>query len=196
MPLIYSAEAGTFVEAGTPRINMGGVFCDSIGRIYQDGAWRDVWPTKLWLYREGDECNAVTGGWTGSTVAGTVSKGTDHLYTKMNDFQGPEGVYDTRYAQFYTNQKVNLTHYKYLYIDGYYTGQSGEITFLEAKKNIVYTVVITLKRYFFKNGSRGIIKYDISQLSGEFYIALYALWTSSLQSQGQSWLYNLWLDNK
>ena len=24
MPLIYSAEAGTFVEAGTPRINMGG----------------------------------------------------------------------------------------------------------------------------------------------------------------------------
>ena len=31
MPLIYSAEVGAFVEAGTPRINMGGgIFSESI----------------------------------------------------------------------------------------------------------------------------------------------------------------------
>ena len=61
----YSAGCSGRLCGGrnTPDKHGGGVFCDSVGRVYQDGAWRDVWPTKRWLYRNGDECTGVTGGW-------------------------------------------------------------------------------------------------------------------------------------
>ncbi len=114
MPLVYDTEAGAFVEAETPRINMGGVFCDSIGRIYQDGAWRDVWPTKLWLYREGDECSTVTGGWGAVRIAyetmgvfGAVSKLENCIRVTGTSIDATTGVC--------TNQKVPISRYNTLY---------------------------------------------------------------------------------
>lgn len=82
MPLIYSDEAGAFIESETPRIRVEGVWQDSVGNICKDGVWEQVWPTKKYLYKSGDECKALTGGWNfwGAYGNPTYSKQAGQIY--------------------------------------------------------------------------------------------------------------------
>ena len=126
MPLVYSEAAGAFVEAETPHVSVGGVFCDSIGRIYQGDAWQDIWPTKLWLYQDGDECSKVTGGWLFANqypdkvnwfdciVAGdsaTRKKNVDSIYLQINASAG-----STTQASIYTKNKIEVKNYSKIHI--------------------------------------------------------------------------------
>lgn len=65
--LIPSNEPGVFAE---PEIPMAynpdtNAWEDTEGYVYDSAtdAWEEAWPRKLWLYKDGDECADVTGGW-------------------------------------------------------------------------------------------------------------------------------------
>lgn len=82
----------------------GGVFEDSVGYACKNGIWEQVWPTKLWLYRDGDECSEVTGGWEIRQQTAEIRGTTLSVYCNIND-----GTY--RGTIFARNQ-IDLTPYR------------------------------------------------------------------------------------
>jgi len=75
----------------------------------------------LWLYKDGDECTGVTGGWRYGT-SDTKNMGTPYntgncLYLPTN--RQAVGWYNRNYA--YTNKQIDLTNYNQLCMkfDGY-----------------------------------------------------------------------------
>lgn len=65
---IYDSSEGAFKDAPTPQIYdvSSQAYKESKGLVYDTskGAWDERWGNrKLWLYKDGDECASVTGGW-------------------------------------------------------------------------------------------------------------------------------------
>lgn len=66
-----------------------------------------MWPTKLWLYRDGDECSEVTGGWEPySKKTGTTAKKTANALKITMDGNG-----FWQDAQFCTKKAIDFTGY-------------------------------------------------------------------------------------
>lgn len=84
-----------------------------------DGTWVDVWPTKLWLYRDGDECSEVTGGWKDfikrnaldpETVYPTASFGATYI-----QFSGTDNLYGWGNKATFTSKILELSSYTKLF---------------------------------------------------------------------------------
>ena len=82
---IYDSSAGAFKDAATPQIYDASTqaYKDSTGLVYDTskGAWNERWGDNkvLWLYKDGDECRDVTGGWTTIKGKGTFLKNASSL---------------------------------------------------------------------------------------------------------------------
>ena len=66
---IYDSSAGAFKDAQTPQIYdvSTQAYKESTGLVYDTskGAWDERWGSdRVWLYRNGNEYNSLTGGWT------------------------------------------------------------------------------------------------------------------------------------
>lgn len=79
----------------------------------------DVWPTKLWLYQDGDECSKVTGGWTAYPYRFGANSATNNIAktpTVTKTAQSiklfePSGYYR---GSLFTEQPINMTNYNTL----------------------------------------------------------------------------------
>lgn len=117
--------------------------------------------TKLWLYREGDECEDVTGGWiasAGSPGTPITEKRDDSLYVKFT----ANNV--TTSARFTTANAVDLTDYSKIYFDvemtQTYPYKTPFILLLDGSKEIeVYAPAPS------STVPRTIIEYDVSSLN-------------------------------
>lgn len=80
---IWDGAQGAFVDAPTPQIYSSSmdVYKDSTGLIWdaQAGARKDVWG-KTYLYNQGDECTAITGGWS------SVGTSSNTVITKYDNY--------------------------------------------------------------------------------------------------------------
>lgn len=142
--------------------------------------------SKLWLYRTGDEMIDVTGGWVESTgvpfEGGTVTKNSDNITIVENS------ATTNFFKQVYTVNKIDLTNYKYLYVEYDYVASGsgaslrfgvGDTTPVEPQDGYIY---VTASSY------RKIHVLDISNITGLKYII------NSLYRQGTGKMYNCWLE--
>lgn len=114
MPLIYSEEAGAFIEAPTPLVNVGGVWQDSVGYACKDGVWGQVWPETIVLSLTSDA-------WTPlykrtdpvCIVEPTVSFQADGIrFTGRSDDKYNTG--NIRWSGIFTKIPYNLSYYSKL----------------------------------------------------------------------------------
>ena len=87
MPLVWDSQLQAFVETAPPLVYdpVLEAYRETEGLVYNPAleAWQKVWPErpeKLYLYRDGDECTDVTGGWypwAESDV--TINMESDHI---------------------------------------------------------------------------------------------------------------------
>ena len=172
---------------------------------------------KLWLYREGEECEGVTGGWThkrqesnnsnGTWTGGTVtlSKNTDNMLlsvTASSSYQSAVLVHQT---------PVDLTGYTKLCVEyGDITGtspgsnrcnmavsNSGKDFYYPDSGDCVATMIVNASHesIFYANS---VATMDISKINGEKYISpafLYGVYGSvSTQPAKSAVVKNVWLE--
>lgn len=155
------------------RMDCGGWFGMRMSRragIYSQGG-------KLWLYKEGNECIAVTGGWLGS-----------NLYKETVRLRKYSGSSTTSYA--YTTNTIDVTAYSTLYFDGYYVGKRSGLAVLstEAGNSGTNMASVTIN-----DNTRSVVSCDISLLSGLYYIKFSSRAYSS-DDTANTYCYNYWLE--
>lgn len=110
--MIWSEAAGAFIEPeDILACGADGVYYSvpQINAPAADGVWGQVWPERLYLYKTGDECIGVTGGWAPYASAGaTATKDTDSLTITMNG----DSYYQT--GQFCPKKAIDFTGYSKL----------------------------------------------------------------------------------
>ncbi len=114
-------EGSSSDNEGTDSGNSGSSSGDSSG---SDSSTEDT-NGRTYLYNRGDECTSLTGGWSSTSVSGTVSKNTDHLYMYLPILDGTSAIYPSR---LYTNNVFSfsdLSGYTKLCINFSYDGVSG-----------------------------------------------------------------------
>lgn len=79
-------SAGAYQDPETLLVpGIDGIYQEAeAARIKVDGAWVDVWPSRLYLYKNGNECSAVTGGW-----------GVKLNYYGAEDMENKNGYFDS-----------------------------------------------------------------------------------------------------
>lgn len=149
-------------------------------------------PETPFIYKNGDECPDITGGWIGSASGGAATKSEDHLYLASTNPMGPSNSY---HAQFYTVLKIDMSDYKYLHIDGYYSGNSGVLFLSNEKFDFTYSAMNTkpVAKWSLPKDNRANTEYDISELQGEYYIGLATALTGSNQTPPKAYCYHLWM---
>ena len=119
----------------------------------------------LYLYKDGDECVNLTGGFivyknnSNATPVGIFSKNTDYL-----ELDATKG-----YASCGTTNKINVSEYKTLYIDSS-TDTSNAICCLTTAQNLVTSNRVVVMETT-KNG-RGVTSIDISNVNDLYYLAI------------------------
>ena len=146
----------------------------------------------LWLYREGDECIDVTGGWTGNTYdgRGSVAKNSDHLSAVTNNAPYAN-------AGFCTNELIDFTGYHTLNIEYELSGKvSGNFFGFSSSKPTSNDDI-----WSFSSGNavtvstnNGKLSLDISSFSGSFYVRYASRHTSSEYGSSNWKAYNIWLE--
>jgi hypothetical protein len=138
---------------------------------------------KLWLLKDGDECAAVTGGWT--AITGKKVTGTGYI-----------GVQATNSGDFSIAGTANLTNlagYKTLYFDcvtdlaynaEFYRG--GKVG-CNATRNAAYNAAWTA--YAAAPTTRGIVSVDISAIDSAYPMIYFKNYGGS-----QTLLYNCWAE--
>lgn len=138
--------------------------------IYKNGEWVSL-ETKRYLYKRGDECTDITGGWSATTLVyggdgsaymmGTVRKNTDSILLDCSS----SGQYQ---ASVGTLKKIDVTNVSKLYLEctsvatvsnGYYdfgliTGAGNLKNVAVARAKIVY----------------GEASLDVSNITGSYYV--------------------------
>lgn len=87
MPLIWDKQIGAFKEAAPPLLYDPaiGAYRETEGYAHnpQLDAWKKLWPQELYLYKDGDEYEDVTGGWI--TTRGTITRGIGDIIYRSTD---------------------------------------------------------------------------------------------------------------
>lgn len=135
---------------------------------------------KSYLYKNGDECTAVTGGWSFGNGWGSpcALKGEECIYLNKDRVSSGTGIHD--YC--YTNKKVNFSNYAKLYIDAKTSGMKvGDSITSNGMEN-------EWVRGLSSPNARKIFEIDVSEKKDE-YIFL-------IQCNNYDWveIYKIWLE--
>ena len=145
---------------------------------------------KLWLYRDGNECNAVTGGWTGYTYdnRGSVAKNSNHLLAST-----PSTAYSN--AGFCTNSKVDLTKYTTLKMEYTFSGtrSANEFGVHTSKPTNNDNILGFTGNRTKPNADSGELAVDISAMNDSYYVKFVTRHTGTAYTT--SWaVYKVWLE--
>lgn len=148
--------------------------------------------TNTYLYKEGDECTALTGGWGAVTVtgygAGTVIEYADNIYLNA--------VYDggQKLAMSATTNQINLTPYSKLCMEYTTTMSANRQLVLGAKATpsqlvapAAYTTITA------SASSKTIAILDISSLTSSLCVVVYATVDSGGESVSAN-IYRVWFE--
>lgn len=143
---------------------VGDKFVDVTSMTSQGGEWHS-W--RVYLYKAGDQCNDITGGWTAIDGPGGT---TNFNATYINCVT--DGSND-RYATPYTKNKVNVTNYSKLI---------AEILERDAETNLFLASAVTGYNMYgsmvatIEASDKGsqTLELDIASITGEYHIGLTA----------------------
>lgn len=152
-------------------------------------------PTKkLWLYREGDECDDVAGGWVKSGYSrgsATLTKNADNMTLSCT-------ASGNQTATVLTANKIDVTDYSNVCIEFEYTNSTSYGMYIfgvtSSTANTALNASTTVALYAKDNiySDSGIAKIDVSDVSGEYYIgASNDRWTSG---NAKLIVKNVWLE--
>lgn len=121
----YDKERGAFVDVEAVYATV-------------DGVKRQVWPDRLYLYKAGDECNDVTGGWVGGSggnlgynhSSGEETSGTIKIAetTRIGFANSNNTSHYVSVKYLRTGRKVDMTRYNKLVAKIMYTGRDSTQT--------------------------------------------------------------------
>lgn len=149
-----------------------GVWADVTAKIYQNGKWVD-WIT--YLYKPGDECTNITGGW--SRYNGTLTKNGDSLVISN------AGVGTSSYAAVYTEKLIDLSNVNELHVVASGSGYSADI--------LATSIVVSKTRTSNKGSvaasadigfNMGEYTLDVSTLDETYYIGFMVAGSSNVHS--------------
>lgn len=161
----------------TARQYFGGAWVDRTAKIWQKGQWEEL---MLLLYRPGDECTAITGGWVaravpyasgGTGVAPTITRKEDSISFQLVTSSGKSGVVNLVNKIDFTGKKVIR----------FYGSKSGNSTSATCKLRLwsalgSYTdayVVAEVNLHGYSNFEQEPITIDVSGLaSGSYYLGI------------------------
>jgi len=143
-----------------------------------------------YLYNLGDECTALTGGWsnTYTQFGGVYTENADNLYLSAS------GTNFKKQASF--ANLIDLTNYSYLKIDWGYTASSsgGFVKLCVDTQNTASMESASVRLEHTGSSSTRIIEsIDVSSINGLRYVGLYVqTWSSSYQANLSA--YKMWLE--
>lgn len=194
---VWDASAGAFKDADTPMIldEASGAYKNSTGLVYDENssAWSERWgENKLWLYKEGNECKNVTGGWNQgylySTSGYSYEKRSDSIY--MMASSGTDVYIETL-------NKIDISKYNILKLSGLFSSTGSRagyhIGINSSPKRPIGSATVLIQ-----NGGSGKvtteISVDISRNKDIGYL-VFALGSSSMQSSTiTATISNAWLE--
>ena len=119
---IWSEEARAFVEPeDILACGADGVYY-SVPRIdapAADGAWGQVWPERLYLYKQGNKCETITGGWTDFRTRNAADKQTVYPAATFEvdyiQFSGTDNTFGWGNKATFTSKILELSSYTKLF---------------------------------------------------------------------------------
>lgn len=197
---------------GTANAEIGKLYDDDgttnyqIGKVYDNNGTTDslIYQNEEILYNAGNECTAITGGWSGAATTGgsfhtgTISAGKGSSSLNITFSQDNDNICYT----FYTNNTVNLTGYDKLCFQVTTTSSNKVGSFVggasTAKSNGMYENQGHYKATVGSPASSsysGVLTANISGLSGAYYIVCRLNTWSSYGMQSQSVkIHKVWIE--
>lgn len=176
-----SAVSGATSSSYTfdPSVGSTSVYCivtNAAGTVTTRTA--TITANPLHLFNAGDQCTAVTGGWTNngftstgsfppSDVCGTFNDGTWIYCTGWDPGGGDYG----RHGVMATAKKIDLSKYKTLHCYGYAVENGGTAHIAVCSGTAILDTIAASGRI---STSEGWVVVDISGLTGSYYISLVA----------------------
>lgn len=153
-----------------------------------------ITPRKLWLYRDGDECVGVTGGWDSDYPVRTSPNPQTRLSPQLTQTNMKFVIPKTSYVSMIigTRKKINLTYYKKLVIE---IGYGSELAWavLSAWPDKIFNNRISFGSFDFGAGA-GAYEFDISQFRADYYIE-FANGTGLASDGGKTaYINKIWLE--
>lgn len=148
-----------------------------------------------YLYRAGDECSAITGGWSTIGCATTnfpngvaaLTKNASTLYGALT------AVGSIKYLG--TVNKIDVTGYKNLCIDASYTAATNTAAYLALKSTAdANPATAPVKYTYYDSTGAKIAVIDVSGLTGTYYVFAEILNNSSSGTGGNFTVNNIWLE--
>ena len=164
-PVAFNAlkKNGIQVYPISAKQYVSGAWVNKTAKSYHDETWKEWWDG--YLYKSGDECVNVSGGWVGSGD-GHFGKYGDHLYLLPNANQAS-------YVRTRTAKSVDLSMYNTLKFDIY---GSGTFTYIDLQVLDENGSVVSIARLgdMSANASvpRGVYAMDISTLNNPYKIGI------------------------
>lgn len=196
---------GSYTVRGTlgTKVESVDVSLDSVGQFHIEIVY------KLWLYREGDECEEVSGGWASPSVKSayafdckntsdatrSVVKNADNLQVEMSLATNTGSAYAC--ASFWAINQIDITEFSKVKYDIHVISGACGIGVMPTDP-LVETVYIMSSGVIGKGptneGERLIVELDVSELSGKYSVGLFVdHYTTGKTSKGGK-VYNIWLE--
>lgn len=162
---------------------IGGVLVDVEAMSYQGGEWHD-W--KQFFYRQGDEFESITGGWTGNGFF--VNGASSFEATKEDDRILIQGNANSECAVIATAQKINLAQIDTLYFDCEVINAVNNVSISVGAND---TKLIGYAGVYIELGGtlgRRIVSVDVSQINTDCYV----FGASGSSNKCAAYLYEVW----
>ena len=146
--------------------------------------------TTLYLYNAGDLCTDVTGGWKGTGVAYDSSIYTTKGVPKVtknssNMVIEPNANLDASSGVYHTTNKINLSKYSRLYLDGNLISTSNTKSHVYIGIWSAFGATQSNNRVAYVQGLGDSVRsIDVSGLTGSYYVGIFVFGDSKLANVG------------
>ena len=173
---------------------VSGKLVDVSVAIYQNGEWRD-WVPILYLYKAGDECTDVTGGYTNKALKPLETTGTGYVLNvnKYDTYLQLIQTHSSCSGIYYVNNTINLSPYRKLVFDGkLYSSADGEKCRLVIWTSIGSYAQANIVADLWADNTEGVRYIPVEDLSGPHIIGFY-LFTPGTGADSSAKINNLYL---
>lgn len=153
--------------------------------VTESAAYTIMLNFSLWIYNAGTDFTSVTGGWQGN---GKII----YQFNAADISVQPTQIGGADAGVLCTINKIDLTNYSTLYMDGNNT--RPQINALQiAVSDVTDVATSAIANLAWKANYNGVNGLDISKIKGQHYVQIFAL-TDNLSGETPRYVYRVWLE--